>query len=273
MKVLVGTVTNQCKDYCWDKFHNQLKGLQLQGHDVVIIDNSIRLQPRGKFKTIHYKKYKQILSKCTMINANLPNESKINGLMEITKDCMNLLRDYFLKGDYTHLFILESDVFIEKDTLQRLIDMDSDVANFTYLMNLKRFNEYSLCVQSMDVEKQDRTEMLTPEDGRQLINTGIKQLGKDILNGKVLTQCGYGCTLVKREVLEQVEFRTKVLEKDKESYPDSSFHLDVLEKGFTNLLNTDWLPQHENLHNQTMDMIKIINVQNQMSRRERRAKR
>jgi len=32
-KVLVGTVTNQCKDYCWDKFAKQLKGLQMQGHD------------------------------------------------------------------------------------------------------------------------------------------------------------------------------------------------------------------------------------------------
>jgi hypothetical protein len=269
-KILVGTVTNQVKDYCWDKFSKQLKGLQMQGHDVLIIDNSPRLQPRKGFKTIHYKKFNEIIGQCQIINANLPRDKWVNGLMQITKECMNILRDEFLKGDYTHLFILESDVFIEKDTVERLLDMDADVANFTYLMKLQRFDEYSLCVQTT---KDRRARMITPEAGRKLINQGIVELGKTMLDDRLITHCGYGCTLVRRKVLEAIEFKTKFHDKDIEAYPDSSFHADVLVSDFTNKLNTDWLPIHENLHNQTMDMMKILMVQNKMSRKERRKQR
>ena len=190
--------------------------------------------------------------------------------MDITKDCMNILREEFLKGDYTHLFILESDVFIEKDTVERLLEMDSDVANFTYLMKLQRFDEYSLCVQTT---KDNRARMITPEAGRKLINQGIVELGKTMLDDRLITHTGYGCTMVRRKVLEAIEFKTQFHEKDIRAYPDSSFHADVLVNGFSNKLNTDWLPQHENLHNQTMDMIKILNVQRSMSRRERRKQR
>jgi hypothetical protein len=270
MKILVGTVTNQCKDYCWEGFSKQLKGLQMQGHDVLIIDNSPRLQPRKGFKTIHYKNYNNVIQRCKMVNANLPQENWVNGLMEITKDCMNILKDEFLKGDYTHLFILESDVFIEKDTVERLLDMDSDVANFTYLMKLQRFDEYSLCVQTT---KDKRSRMITPEAGRELINNGVVELGKTMLDDRMITHCGYGCTLVKRKALESITFRTRLHDKDRETYPESCFHVDIIMNGFTNKLNTDWLPRHENLHNQTMDMMKIINVQNNMSRAERRKQR
>jgi len=265
-KVLVGTVTNQCKDYCWDKFAKQLKGLQMQGHDVLVIDNSTRLQPRKGFKTIHYKDYKKWGRIMYAHNLNLPSDQKKNFLVDVTLECMQLLREEFLKGDYTHLFILESDVFIEKDTVQNLLDMDADVTNYTYLMKLNRFDEFSLCVQAT---KEGRSRMITPEQGRELINTGVKELGKDMLGDSMLTHCGYGCTLVRREVLEKIDFRVGKMENGRRTFPDSMFHVDVIQEGFSNKLDTDWLPNHENLHNQTLDMIKILNVQ-KLSRRERR---
>lgn len=269
-KVLVGTVTSNVKDYCWDKFSKQLKGLQAQGHDVLIIDNSMKIQPRKGFKTIHFTDFKQVVSDCFVINNVLPPERQIGHLMDITCKCMNILKDEFLKGDYTHLFILESDVFIEKDTVDRLLDMDSDVANFTYLMNLQRFDDYSLCVQAT---KDRRARMIDPEQSRKLINTGIKTLGKDMLGDAMLTHCGYGCTLVKREVLEDLTFRTQLNDKDRHTYPDSCFHYDVVYKGFTNKLNTDWLPQHENLNDETKTMMQILSIQAKTTRAERRKKK
>jgi hypothetical protein len=276
-KILVGVVTNACKDYCWDDyddpqgvdrvgFAKQLRGLQAQGHDVLIIDNSPSPKQRKGFKTYHYKKYKQILNECYIKNLNLPNEKKINGLIFITLDCMNILRDKFLEGDYTHLFILESDVFIEKDTVQNLLDMNTDVANYTYLMNLNRFDDLTLCVQST---KDNVGRMLNPEQSRELINTGVKQFGKDMLGDRMLSACGYGCTLVRREVLEKIKFRINKTAEGQMTFPDSAFHPDVVSNGFIDKLDTDYLPHHENLHNQTMDMIKILNVQ-KTSRRERR---
>lgn len=266
-KILVGVVTSNVKDYCYPKFAKQLKGLQAQGHDVLIIDNSMKIQPRKGFKTIHFTDFKGVVSDCFVINNVAPPEQQIGHLMDITCKCMNILRDEFLKGDYTHLFILESDVFIEKDTVDRLLDMKADVANFTYLMNLERFDDYSLCVQAT---KDNRARMITPEMGRELINTGIKTLAKDMLGDSMLTHCGYGCTLVKREVLEKVSFRTQLNSKDRHAYPDSCFHYDVNINGFTNKLNTDWLPLHENLNDETVTMLKILQIQSKTTRRERR---
>tara|TARA_R110000751_G_scaffold68058_1_gene138596 strand:+ start:3886 stop:4701 length:816 start_codon:yes stop_codon:yes gene_type:complete len=267
-KILVGVITNQVKDYCWDKFSNQLKGLQQLGHDVLIIDNSPLIQPRKGFDVYHYRLWNKIFKECALENLQRHSDNHLNGLIFISLDCMNILRDKFLEGDYTHLFILESDVFIEQDTVQRLLDMDADIANFTYLMNLNRFNDLTLCVQST---KDSEGLMLNPEQSRELINSGIKELGKDMLGDRMITGCGYGCTLVKRKVLEDIKFRIGKSKEGVLSYPDSIFHPEAISKGYTNKLDTDWLPVHENLNNQTMDMLRLLKVQNNTTRRERRA--
>ena len=267
-KILVGVVTNQVKDYCYPKFAKQLRGLQIQGHDVLIIDNSQRVQPRKGFNTYNYRLWDKIFNECTIENIKRPEDKKLNALVFISLDCMNILRENFLEGNYTHLFILESDVFIEKDTVQNLLDMDCDVANYTYLMNLKRFNDLTLCVQSTN---DNISLMINPKDSRALINTGVKEFGKDMLGGRMLTHSGYGCTLVRREVLEKIKFRVGKTQDGILSFPDGAFHTDVLSNGFTDKLNTDWLPIHENLNNQTMDMMRIITYQNKTTRRQRRS--
>lgn len=265
-KVLVGVVTADIKDYCWDKFSRQLKGLQMQGCDVYITDNSRTTTNRKGFKVWNYK-YEMPIIKAIA-------EQGGNYLTYVMRDCMNELRRYFLAGDYTHLFILESDVLIAKDSLQRLLDMDSDVANFTYLMNLQRFNTPSLCIQSKD--DNDVARMITPEDSKKLLNTGIKTLNVDKLGNKTLSHCGYGCTLVKRNVIEKIEFRTgmsKVNDKVHNPFPDSFFHQDVNKLGFTNKLDTDYIPHHINLNDETLDSMKVKQIQSKTSRRERRAKK
>ena len=113
MKILIGTVTAANKDYCWLDFKKQLTALQELGHDVLIVDNSDKIVNRPPFKTIHYTKGVELRNKFFKINKQ--NKSKDNYLTIVTKDCMNILRDEFLKGDYTHLFVLESDVFLDKD--------------------------------------------------------------------------------------------------------------------------------------------------------------
>lgn len=266
-KVLVGVVTSNYKDYCWDKFKRQLKGLQLQGCDVYICDNSQRTTNRKGFKTwnYNYNQNKQLIADVV--------KAKGNYLTYVTRDCMNELRRYFLGGDYTHLFVLESDVFIAPNSLDRLLEMDCDVANFTYMMNLERFDEISACVQITDG---NNSKMVTPEETKDLLGNGIKTLNKDKLGDKIITHCGYGCTLIKRNVLEKIAFRTemiKQLDKVHNPFPDSFFHYDVNKLGFVNKLDTDYLPTHLNLNNETLMQQRLINIQSKTSRRQRRAKR
>ena len=246
-KTLIGVVTANVKDYCWYDFKRQLKWLESKGMDIYIVDNSRTLVNRG-FKGEWIK----------------PSRTP----QETTLECMNALRDYFLKGDYDNLFILESDVFINDEALERLFkmqEMNGDVCNLTYPMRLKRFNKYSLCVQSTlgGVSK-----MITPEDSQVLINNGVQQLGKDNLCGRLLTHTGYGCTLVKRKVIEKIKFRA-TKSGDKMPFPDSFFHSDVLLAGFVNLLDTDYICEHRNLKLETQTAINEMRY-SKLSRRERR---
>ena len=261
-KVLIGVVTNKVKDYCWNDFKAQLKRLEAKGHDVLIVENTQPIHRRYDFKTVHYTQpladYKEI------------KRLKGNPLAYVTRDCMNILRQYFLNNDYTHLMVLESDVFIQEDSIDRLLSLDCDVANFTYWMNLERFNDLSLCVQSTDTKKTPR--MITPEESKELVNTGVKVLNVDTLNGKTLSHTGYGATLIRRKVLEKIAFRTIVLHNKIETttpFPDSFFHHDVKLSNFSNYLDTDYIPEHRNINNETRQQIN--KAKGVMSRRQRRA--
>lgn len=249
-KILIGTVTSIYKDYCWDDFKRQLTGLQKLGYDVLIIDNSFKKVGRG-FKT----KYVQ------------PR----GDLQIVTRDSMEVLRKEFLKGDYTHLMILESDVFIKANTVDKMLKIDADIVNHTYPMNLERFDDFSLCIQGADTG--GKWSMLTPEESKDLLNTGLKILGADTHKGKTLMATGYGCTLVKRKVLENIEFRAIKTPEGKKPFPDSTFHLDVFNKGYKNVLDTDFVPIHKNLHNETKLWMQVVKKQNTTTRAERRKKK
>lgn len=226
MKILIGVVTANIKDYCWSSFKTQLNYLISKGFDVYIVDNS-----------------KMQMSRPYPMKWVKPN----NVPQLTTMNCMNELRDYFLKGSWDKLWILESDVFINDEGIERLLNMKGDVCNLTYPMRLQRFDRYSLCVQSTIA---NHSLMITPEESKSLIGNGVIELGKFQHHGKIVTHSGYGCTLIDRKVLEQIKFRTDK-SGDKYPFPDSYFHKDVNSKGFVNLLDTDYICEHRNLKLET----------------------
>jgi hypothetical protein len=246
-KILIGVVTAKIKDYCWSDFKSQLKWLENKGFDIYIVDNSQIPTTRG-FKS------KWIKPSATF--------------QETTLECMNEVRSYFLKGKYERLWILESDVFINEEGLERLLKMEGDVCNLTYSMNLERFNgEVSLCIQATDM-KLFQSRMVTPDESRAILMNGVVQLGVAAVDGKVLTHTGYGCTIINRNVVEKIPFRLGNSNNDKKPFPDSFFHLDVLEAGYKNLLDTDYLPSHRNLSGQTMKAIQKHSALNRQQRRQ-----
>jgi hypothetical protein len=243
-KILIGVVTANIKDYCWYDFKRQLQRLEHKGFDVYIVDNSINKVNRGfKSTWIAPREVPQIT----------------------TRDCMNNIREYFLNNDYDKLLVLESDVFITDEAIDYLLQMKGDVNSYTYPMRLERFNKYSLCVQST---LGSSSLMITPEDSQMLLNNGDIKLGEYKLSGKIVTHCGYGCTLINRNVLEQIRFKT-FKSGDKYPYPDSFFHYEVNKLGFINMLNTDYICEHRNLKNETKTAIEKSKLSH-LSRKQRR---
>ena len=89
----------------------------------------------------------------------------------------------------------------------------------------------------------------------------IKTLGIHTLNGTPITLVGYGCTLVRRKVLECIKFVTgRTPDSDgRMPFPDSYFHYDVNRCGYSNRLDTDFIAEHRNLMNETERYRQIIN--------------
>lgn len=115
MKILIGTPINVCKDYCMERWLENVSKLQLEyPADVLLVDNSPGLEYVEKVKgycaTYGIKNYK---IEHLEINPYQPVGEKIGRSREV-------IRQEILKNDYSAWFSWESDQIIPTDTLTKL---------------------------------------------------------------------------------------------------------------------------------------------------------
>jgi len=111
----------------------------------------------------------------------------------------NILRKYsdarraMLCGDYDALMTIESDMIVPRDALKRLVAMDTDVAYGLYVWRLGYpwWNAYT----QLSAEK-GMTLSVQPELAKKLWGQVIEVKG-----------VGNGCTLIRRHVMEALEFK------------------------------------------------------------------
>jgi hypothetical protein len=105
----------------------------------------------------------------------------------------NKIRDIVLNGGYDAMLSFESDVIVPEKAIQGLIDCHSDIAYGLYVWrhNLKRWSAYK----ELGVFG-GRSFSLSHADARRAWGTVQDVAG-----------LGMGCTLIKRHVLERLEFR------------------------------------------------------------------
>lgn len=125
-------------------------------------------------------------------------------------------REACLKGKYDALFIVESDIIIPPDALEKLSEVDADVVNGVYMWRVG--------------EPLISAYRYTPDDGGwpdisySKLPSELKSLwGKTVRTSGL----GFGCCLIHRRVLEEVGVRT--VEK---AWCDWWFYVDVNRKGF-----------------------------------------
>ena len=127
----------------------------------------------------------------------------------------NKARKWVLDNEYDYLFTVEADMVVPPDALTKLLEVDADVAYALYCF--KSTSTWSAWTE------------LSMEHGRSLRKD--PQLARDYW-GKVMPVAGVGlgCTLIKREVLEVLPFRTDDLHPS--VHNDWCFAVDCQEKGF-----------------------------------------
>ena len=105
-RVLVSMPTADKKDYCVDEFINQIKTFTYPLYDIFVLDNSKDPKHVQKFwengiKAVHEP-----------VNGNFKEELARH---------QNIIRNYFLNGDYDYLLMLESDVFAGECIIENLV--------------------------------------------------------------------------------------------------------------------------------------------------------
>jgi hypothetical protein len=117
-RVLIGIVTSEYKKYCEDDFIKQLSMIPYPDYEIIIVDNSYedrteelsqKLLAAGRLVTVERDVW------CANVKARIMTS-------------YNKVREYFLKGNYEFLLIIESDIFVKDWTfLKRWVELDKPV--------------------------------------------------------------------------------------------------------------------------------------------------
>lgn len=162
-----------------------------------------------------------------------PSNKNIHEALEMA---YNKLRDYFLAGKYTHMWIVEADQVVQPDALERLLKEDKEIIGCPYLLNQ---NNDIVCVHDP-------------------INETIYTVGDLKLRaskeGNLLRVwgCGHGAVLAKRKVLEKLPFRIDHKNKLAAS-PDTFWYQDIKKEGFEVYCLADAWTEHLRITGNTIE--------------------
>jgi len=230
-KVLIGFPTSDKKDYCVDEFIQQIKSFTYPLYDIFVVDNSKDSKHVRKFwkegiKAIH--------------------EPLKGDFREELARHQNIIKDYFLAGDYDYLMMIESDVFTGECILEKLVSYaevyNAGVVTATYEIDR---GEPTLCLTSTVDSRLVRSEKLLERSiGYEIMGQGVIPLRKLLSDPDAkLTATGIGCTLFSRFALQDVNFRVD-LSLNKRAFSDTFIFTDIASKGYEILIDSNIICKH-----------------------------
>jgi len=232
-RVLVAFPTSDKKDYCVEKFIKQIKSFTYPNYDIFIVDNSLNSDHVNMFwkngiKAIHE-----------------PFKSS-NFRSELARH-QNIIKDYFLAGNYDYLMMVESDVFTGECIIEKLVSY-AEVYNagaVTATYEIMK-DEPTLCLTATVDSKLVRSEkMLSRSLGYEYMGQGVLPLRKFLNDPDAkLTATGIGCTLFRREALERVNFRVDQ-KLNKNAFSDTFIFTDIAKQGYEILIDSNIICNHQ----------------------------
>jgi len=205
MKILVGCPTSQHKKYCLNEYLEGIKNLTYENIHLVLVDNSETDE--------YYEKLKKI-------GVSVIRGKNFENIKDSVINSRNILRKYCLENDYDYLLSLEQDVVPQKDVIEKLLKHNKKIIGALYfylgkdketllpMVWIHHEGEFARRLEFHEIPEEELIEVIT---------------------------CGLGCVLIKRDVLEKIEFRH---EKNQDPWDDLWFAEDAREKGFKVYVDT-----------------------------------
>jgi len=223
-KVLLATPTAEVKDYCMLDWISHIKKLTYPNLDILIVDNSDNPE--------YYKKIKKALGdRGKVIHVKRKENQRIHELM---CDCNNKIRASVInkKNDYKFLFSLESDLFPPLNIIEYLLLQRKPFIGVPYFTG----QHYASAIIDYHEERFGYPRGLDVS----LMKSFIKYDGKLVLGNNT----GIGCTMIHRDILKKVKFRTEL---EYNIWADSYFHSDIYDKfNIQPYLTSDIIVEHRN---------------------------
>lgn len=234
-RVLVGITTYKDKDYMVDRCYQAVRGLDYPSdkYDVLIVDNT---NDNGR--------YASKLKKRGMRRVEWTPRGE-NSRQALTNS-QNLIRRRLLAGDYEYLLFVESDLLPDKQLLKRLLGYNKLVVGSTYFIGTGPVKVPCIFLADVSVKGMGATRPLglhrdpetgenknyDPEEIKRFLGRGLQQV-----HG-----CGFGCTLIKAEVLDDVRFWCD--ERFDNKHSDVYFYLDMERRKIPVFVDTDHVIPH-----------------------------
>lgn len=208
-----------------------------------------------------------------------------------------IFRSMFLKGDFSHMFMLESDNFPPKGIIEKFLDHDRAITSALYMIQaehkmkhriqptIENLEKYSSEVCGKDVfivksiavptiwglmnnpsipDKYNISGMTLDEIAEAQAKSRLWRF-PDCLPQRGLVRilaAGVGSCLIRRDVMEQIEFR--IQEGEMNQFTDFMLYWDAYNAGFKCYVDTDVWANHIHPANEVHDQDKWFNAKSAM---------
>jgi hypothetical protein len=228
-KILIASPTADVKDYCFDKWMENVSKFTYENCELFICDNSSQRDYYVSLKN----KYKDFPIKFNIGRVNPSQYDKFNlTFKSILAKSHDRCRQYALENDFDYLLHLETDIFPPADVIERLLDAKQKIVGAMY--HIEVGERSSLMVQQRE------------DFGNDLRETyNLDEFDLNFVDGEVkrVFSCGLGCVLIHRSILKKVVFR---YEEGSPVHPDSFYYADLDLQQIPVYVDTSIYCHHEN---------------------------
>jgi hypothetical protein len=228
-KILVCAPTSVQKDYCFNDWIENVGSFTYPNFDVFLCDNSNDIEYSKNINSYVYHNY-PFLFYCFHYSLSDKN------LMTKIAYSHDVCRQILVSKNYDYMLHLETDVFPQKDIIERLLWNNKDVCGAVYYTDegINRKPVIQRIIQLSDNKNDILSINFEPNEDFCFIDGDVKKVG----------HVGLGCVLIKKEVFNKVGFRAD------ENYPnhsaDSFFASDCYDNDIDIYVDTSLIAKHKN---------------------------
>jgi hypothetical protein len=219
-KVLLGCPINMIKEYCLPDWFDMIQNLTYPNYDIFLVDNS--RSPQFHMKLVD--------DYGLNISYNPPGDKEARVYMA---ESIEMVRIKAMEGNYSHLFILECDIFPPKQIIELLICQQKPVIGTAYWTEHGSNTRIQLLANTRHDAETYTSRILKWNETLKFFDGKTKPMFAN----------GNGCILIERSVFSEMTFH---IVDGIPGHADSFFHIDLFQMGIENLVDTSIVPRHWN---------------------------